>query len=174
VNLGVSRNRFCDFLAQPEAEVSAVVAPILIRSRYQDQFEASAGKSGAVSLTYSLSSWYQRACVTVLAPCGSLSQLAGGPLTSGPPTVEGIGSHRAIPCEKTAALFFECFPYVCPEPVLVKRSVLYYITSGQKVPCSHLLLPLVVPPAVVLDGRDGQLDVIKVRKELPDEKGSVK
>ena len=76
-------------------------------------------------------------------------------------------------CDKKA-FFFECFPYVCPEPVLVKRSVLYYITSGQKVPCSHLLLPLVVPPAVVLDGRDGQLDVIKVRKELPDEKGSVK
>jgi hypothetical protein len=23
-------------------------------------------------------------------------------------------------CEKRQSLFFECFPYVCPEPVLVK------------------------------------------------------
>jgi hypothetical protein len=27
--------------------------------------------------------------------------------------------------ERKTPFFFECFPYVCPEPVLVKRSFLY-------------------------------------------------
>ena len=31
--------------------------------------------------------------------------------------------------------FLECFPYVCPEPVLVKRSVLH--VNGFKRPFSH-------------------------------------
>jgi hypothetical protein len=42
---------------------------------------------------------------------------------SGGVALLGLRSHsnlNAAPCEKTAALFFECFPYVCPEPVLVK------------------------------------------------------
>jgi hypothetical protein len=34
------------------------------------------------------------------------------------------------------ALFFECFPYVCPEPVLVKSSFLYI--NGSKRPFFHL------------------------------------
>ena len=32
-------------------------------------------------------------------------------------------SPRGLSCRN--ASFFECFPYVCPEPVLVKRSFLY-------------------------------------------------
>jgi hypothetical protein len=32
---------------------------------------------------------------------------------------------------KTQALFFECFPYVCPEPVLVKCSFLHYINGSK-------------------------------------------
>ena len=33
--------------------------------------------------------------------------------------------HRGVPAEeKKTPLIFECFPYVCPEPVLVKRCIL--------------------------------------------------
>ena len=33
--------------------------------------------------------------------------------------------------------FFECFPYVCPEPVLVKKCILY-INGAKKDTFSHL------------------------------------
>jgi hypothetical protein len=39
-------------------------------------------------------------------------------------TVIRVGVKQPLACKKTA-LFFECFPYVCPEPVLVKCSFLY-------------------------------------------------
>ena len=38
---------------------------------------------------------------------------------------------------------FECFPYVCPEPVSVKMIVLYY-ENGQKVPFSRTDLGMIV------------------------------
>ena len=34
-------------------------------------------------------------------------------------------------CKKTHHLFFECFPYVCPEPVLIKRSFLVQNGSAE-------------------------------------------
>ena len=41
--------------------------------------------------------------------------------------------------ERKRITLFECFRYVCPEPVLVKRSHLYM--NGAKLPFYHLLLP---------------------------------
>ena len=38
-------------------------------------------------------------------------------------------------------VFFECFPYVCPEPVLVKRSGVY--TNGSKLPFPRTFRPQV-------------------------------
>jgi hypothetical protein len=43
--------------------------------------------------------------------------------------------HFVSVCDKT--VFFECFPYVCPEPVLVKSSFLYI--NGAKRPLFHLI-----------------------------------
>jgi hypothetical protein len=41
--------------------------------------------------------------------------------------------------ERKRITLFECFRYVCPEPVLVNRSHLYM--NGAKLPFYHLLLP---------------------------------
>jgi hypothetical protein len=37
----------------------------------------------------------------------------------------GARSLSAVSNPEETVVFFECFPYVCPEPVLVKRSHLY-------------------------------------------------
>jgi hypothetical protein len=39
-----------------------------------------------------------------------------------------------VACKTNGSVFFECFPYVCPEPVLVKLSFLY--RNGSKLPVS--------------------------------------
>ena len=40
--------------------------------------------------------------------------------------VGGIHKRRVgVACEKRTITLFECFPYVCPEPVLVKWCILY-------------------------------------------------
>eukprot|EP01046_Picozoa_sp_COSAG06_P050707 COSAG06_NODE_8098_length_2273_cov_6.646734_2_plen_155_part_00 len=40
----------------------------------------------------------------------------------------------------SGTLFFECFPYVCPEPVLVKRSLLYINGAKSVTPSSFSFL----------------------------------
>jgi hypothetical protein len=45
----------------------------------------------------------------------------------------GFDYQEGAPCALNGAkngIFFECFPYVCPEPVLAKRTFLY--TNGAK------------------------------------------
>jgi hypothetical protein len=53
--------------------------------------------------------------------------------------------HRGM----TSFLKGRCFPYVCPEPVLVKRSLLYIYIYGAKSPFSHLARPKVNLPSAV-------------------------
>jgi hypothetical protein len=49
--------------------------------------------------------------------------------------VDALAAARCHPCEKRHS-FFECCPYVCPEPVLVKWYILYI--NGAKSGVSHL------------------------------------
>ena len=46
--------------------------------------------------------------------------------------------------QRKTASFFECFPYVCPEPVLVKTSFIYI--NGSKGPFSYRVPPQVTLP----------------------------
>jgi hypothetical protein len=54
------------------------------------------------------------------------------------PAAPGRRTHVRIGLRKRSV--FECFPYGCPEPVLVKRSHLY--TNGYKIPFAHRVLHL--------------------------------
>jgi hypothetical protein len=75
----------------------------------------------------------------------------------GPPRTAPAGKRPlATSCEK-AVLFFECFPYVCPEPVLVKTSHLY--TNGFKRPFPHTLPSM---PAIKV-GLSGSRTIRSVR-----------
>jgi hypothetical protein len=61
------------------------------------------------------------------------SGFAGGPMATPHAPLGGIASNASLKAlvRKTASVF-ECFPYVCPEPVLAKCSFLY--TNGSKMP----------------------------------------
>jgi hypothetical protein len=50
------------------------------------------------------------------------------------PILNGAGNVAGNHEVRKTASFFECFPYVCPEPVLAKRSFSYI--NGAKMPFS--------------------------------------
>jgi hypothetical protein len=53
----------------------------------------------------------------------------------GTPSAPTLSNGQLLTSPATNASLFECFPYVCPEPVLVKRSFLVY--NGAKDAVSH-------------------------------------
>ena len=92
-----------------------------------------------------------RACLgKMIVPfinCAGKAPVPGGPVQavaaeSVPPSKARAGYRaRVVPravaltCGNNAYLYFECFPYVCPEPVLVNRSSLVYKCSKKGVSC---------------------------------------